>query len=328
MERGLAPGGAAFAAIPWGQPRQSTNESRFMMRIVSMLAVLLALLQAPALAVPVASVVTTGLRFPEGTVFVGNTLYFVDYAASAVYRLDDDLPVRIWQQGGCGANGLLEYHGGLLVACYDDGTLRQITLDGEAVGTVDSTAAGEHFDRPNDLAADGKGGAYFTASGGDEGTPGKVFHMPRSATHPLEVASGLQNANGIALSPDGKTLYLGESAKDRILQYRVAPDGTLSQRQVFIDLDAAGLAAAPRHTPDGIRTDKAGSVFVSLYNGGGFAILDPHATLVSEVALPGRHHSNLALSPDGREVYGTLVDDDPLQGPAGGLYRVANPLLP
>jgi gluconolactonase len=298
------------------------------MRTVSILAVLLALLQAPALAVPVASVVTTGLRFPEGTVFVGNTLYFVDYAASAVYRLQDDVPVPVWQQDGCGANGLLAYRGGLLVACYDDGTLRQITLDGNPVNTIDATAAGERFDRPNDLAADGKGGAYFTASGGDEGTSGKVYYLPRGAAHPAQVATGLQNANGIALSPDGKTLYLGESARDRILQYKVAPDGTLGQRQLFIDLDAAGLADAPRHTPDGIRIDKAGNVFVSLYNGGGFAILDPHARLVSQVALPGSHHSNLALSPDGHMVYGTLVDDDPLRGPAGGLYRVANPLLP
>jgi gluconolactonase len=296
------------------------------MRIPSILVLLLALVQAPALAASTASVVTAGLKFPEGTVFVGNTLYFVDYAASTVYRLQNDVPVPVWQQTGCGANGLLEYQGGLLVACYDDGTLQEITLDGAPVEAFESTAAGERFDRPNDLVADRKGGAYFTASGGDQGTPGKIFYLARGAMKPSRVATGLQNANGIAVSPDGRTLYLGESAKDRILKYEVASDGSLSQRELFVDLDAAGLPAAPRHTPDGIRTDAAGRIFVSLYIGGGFAIVDRHAKLLSYVALPGTHHSNLALSPDGRDVYGTMVDDGTFEGPIGGLYRVANPL--
>jgi gluconolactonase len=53
---------------------------------------------------PVESV-ATGLQFPEGTIFVGNTLYFVDYATSKVLRLAPDGRMQtVWQQAGCGAN--------------------------------------------------------------------------------------------------------------------------------------------------------------------------------------------------------------------------------
>jgi gluconolactonase len=294
----------------------------------SLLLILLALLLQPAWASPAPAVITKGLGFPEGTVFVRGTLYFVDYGASTIYRLEGHQAVPVWTQEGCGANGLLPYRDRLLVACYDNGTVQEVTLDGKHVRTIESTAAGERFDRPNDLAADGKGGAYFTASGGDGGTPGKIFYLSPTAALPSEVASSLENANGIALSPDGRTLYLGESAKDRILQYEVAPDGALTHRATFIDLDAAPLPSAPRHTPDGIRTDAAGRVFVSLYNGGGFAVLDPRAKLLSYVALPAAHHSNLALSSDEKFVYGTMVDDDLMGGPSGALYRIVNPVSP
>ena len=46
--------------------------------------------------------VAKGLQFPEGTIFVGKVLYFVDYAASSVLRLTDGKVVQVWHQDGCG----------------------------------------------------------------------------------------------------------------------------------------------------------------------------------------------------------------------------------
>jgi gluconolactonase len=58
----------------------------------------------------------TGFQFAEGTIFVGNTLYFVDYSASDVLRLVGNKAETVWHQNGCGANGLLQVAQGLLVA--------------------------------------------------------------------------------------------------------------------------------------------------------------------------------------------------------------------
>jgi gluconolactonase len=139
--------------------------------------------------------VATGLRFPEGTVFVGNTLYFVDYGSSDVLRLVDGAVQKVWHQDGCGANGLAQAGRSLLVACYDSGTIAEIALDGRLIDTIRSDVRGLPFLHPNDLAADQKGGVYFTASGSDT-APGKVYY--RGADRRVrEVASNIHYANGV-----------------------------------------------------------------------------------------------------------------------------------
>ncbi|WP_197513477.1 SMP-30/gluconolactonase/LRE family protein [Bordetella bronchialis] len=259
-----------------------------------------------------------GLQFPEGTVFVGDELYFVDYGASSVLRLAGGQAVLAWSIPGCGANGLLPFADAMLVACYDGGAFELRGMDGSLRKVIDRDSDGQPLDRPNDLAADGHGGAYVTASGGD-GTPGRLYHLDATLDHVVRVADGIRNANGVALSPDGSVLYLGESATDTVWRYDVAPDGTLSGKREFLRLDER-LSGSGRHTPDGLRTDAAGRLFVSLYNGDGFAVFAPDGALLATRSVPGSHHSNLAISPDGKWVYGTIDDA------VGALYRVPNPV--
>lgn len=288
---------------------------------------------ATATAAATAKTVTTGLQFGEGAVFVGADLHFVDYAASTVYRLDGGRrAVPVWHRAGSGTNGLVVLaDNSLLVACYDSGEIVQITPDGHTLRTIDRDSGGAPFDRPNDLArGNGSGNAgaavYFTASGGDNGAPGKVYRIaPDGTSAPREVATSIRNANGIAVSPDGQLLYVGESTTDKVLLFDIAGDGSLRNRRDFLVLDTALAATpAPRHTPDGIRTDREGRLFVSLYNGRGFAVFDAGGGLLATVPLPGAHHTSLALSPDERQVFGTFSQD--AAGPSGGLYQVANPL--
>ncbi|CAM3478341.1 SMP-30/Gluconolactonase/LRE-like region domain-containing protein [Bordetella sputigena] len=291
---------------------------------------LLMALCAPLHAAPVEDVerFAPGLRFPEGTVFVGDTLYFVDYGTSTVLRLGADLAaVPAWRSAGCGPNGLLPLGDGtMLVACYDAGTVEQRSLDGRLLRTVDRGAQGEPLIRPNDLAADGHGGAYFTASGGADGIEGRLYHLAAGLTRADMVVDHVRNANGVALSPDGRILYLGESTTDKVLRFDVAADGSLRGRRDFLALDELGhgqtLPGGGRHTPDGVRTDPSGHVFVSLYNGAGFAVFGADGKLLATQSLPGTHHANLAISPDQAWVYGTIDDDE------GSLYRVRNPLAP
>ena len=94
---------------------------------------------------------------------------------------------------------------------------------------------------------------------------------------------------------------------------------------VFVNLDA--LLGDGRDTPDGLRMDRHGRLFVGLYNGGGFAVTGSDARLIKRVDVPGPHHANLAISPDGKFVYGTTAYDDPNGSWRGELYRAPNPVV-
>jgi gluconolactonase len=270
--------------------------------------------------------VASGLQFPEGTIFVGNTLYFVDYGTSDVLRLVDGKVQKVWHQDGCGTNGLVKAGDALLVACYDSGTIAEITFEGRLIDTIKSDDKGTPFNSPNDLAGDKNGGVYFTVSGSGA-TPGKVYYRGADR-HVREVASDIRYANGLVISLDGKRLYLAESDADRLLTYEIAPDGTLSDRREFITLaNALAVPGEVRFTPDGVRLDRHGNVFVALYRGGGFAVISPQGHLLKWISLPGAHHSNLAISPASSYVFVTAVYDLPGGGSRAEILKLASPIL-
>jgi gluconolactonase len=264
-----------------------------------------------------ANIVADGLGFPEGTIVVNGVLYFVDYQASTVNKLNGNAYAAVAKLHGCGANGLVAIKESLLVACYDSGAVEKISMSGTHLGTISRSRTGERFTHPNDLVANDRGDVYFTDSG-DRPGEGKVFFLPHSSDVPQKVANGIDNANGIAVSPDGKMLYVGESGADKILSYQINGDGTLSGPQTFAQLDAlAAPSSTGRHTPDGIRVGPDGLMYVALFNGGGYWVLDKKGMLVSRVEVPGEHHSNLAITADRRTVYVTSISPS-----YGRIYRL------
>jgi gluconolactonase len=300
-----------------------TNASRHL-RFLSVAVALFLTTAAPSFAAGV-EVVASGLQFPEGPIFVGDVLYFVDYSASDVLRLVDGKVERVWHQDGCGANGLVEIRGELLVACYENGSVVRITTGGELRETIDHDDAGGVFSSPNDLARDAVGGVYFSGSGA-RGIPGKVYYRDL-AGHIKQVAENISNANGLVVSNDGKRLYVAESAKRRLLSFAIGADGQLSDQTELVKL--AAILADGQHdafTPDGLRLDKHGRLFVGLYNGGGFAVISSAGKLIKMVELRAAHHANLAISPDGKSVFVTATDDTPDGSYRGEVFKVDNPV--
>ena len=274
-----------------------------------------------------AEVVATDLGFPEGTIFVGNDLYFVDYARSSVLRLVGSKTETIWHQDGCGANGLIAVPAGLLVACFDIGTIVQISPAGATLTTIRADDHGQALVAPNDLAADQKGGIYVSDSGSAT-RPGKVFHL--SSDQVLhEVASGVRFANGVGVSPDGTTLYVAESPTGKVLAFPIEADASLGPARDLIRLrDILPAGRSGPVTPDSLRVDTHGNVFVALYHGGGVAIVSPTGRLIRVLDVPSEHHTNLAISPDGKSLYITAVDDDAQSTYRGQIVRMANPIVP
>jgi gluconolactonase len=270
-------------------------------------------------------VVATGLQFPEATIFVDDVLYFTDYSTSDVLRMVDGKVQPVWHQDGCGANGLAAVDGELLVACYESGTVVRITTAGAIMETIRRDEDGGVFTKPNDLAADALGGVYFTASGSEK-IPGKIYYLAASG-EVNAVADHISNANGIAVSNDGKLLYVGESGKRRLLSFEIGVGGKLSHQSELVVLSNI-LGGGPNtvFSPDGVRLDRHGRLFVALYDGGGFAVLGGDGKLIAMVRLRAAHHTNLAISPDGKSVFVTAIDDAPDNAYRGEVFKVANPV--
>lgn len=276
-------------------------------------------------------VISRDVRSPEGPIFVGATLYLVDYAAHNVVRLEQTSARIVWHRDGCGPTGLARVPEGLLVACFDGRQVVTISLDGKTLATAENDETGQRLREPNDFALDGKGGVYVSGTGPWEPRPivGRIYY--RSADRKLRtVASDLHSPNGLVLSPDGKLLYVAESFASRILLFDVATDGSLSGRREFLKLSEVLPTAGGRrtYTPDGLRIDRGGNLFVGFWDGACFAVIGPDGKLIKQVDLPAPHDPNLAITPDGASVILTGVFDLPDNGSRGELYRVTNPVTP
>jgi len=297
-------------------------------------------LAALAIALPAAApaqapeVISRASSSPEGPIFVDGSLYLVDYAGHDVLLVraepDNSVSKVIWHRDGCGPTGLARVPEGLLVACFDGRLVATVSLDGRTLAVIENDETGQRLREPNDFALDARGGAYFSGTGPWEPKPivGKIYY--RTAEGKIRtVASDLHSPNGLVLSPDGKLLYVAESFASRLLVFTVAPDGSLSDRREFLKISEILPEAGTRSfTPDGVRIDHDGNLFVGFWDGGCFVVISPQGKLLARVNLPAPHDPNLAITPDGSSVISTGVFDLPDKASRGELYRVANPLAP
>lgn len=159
----------------------------------------------------------------------------------------------------------------------------------------------DRFSQPNDLTI-GKDGAIYASDPDWKGRSGKIWRIAPKADGTVagEVMTAdrtMGTTNGIDLSPDGATLYVGESNSGEIWSYRI--DGS--------ELKSARLVKAfEPNTIDGIRTDIDGRLFVARILKGQIAIVLPNGEVQREIGLKGKEPTNLAFGgPDGKTVFVT-----------------------
>jgi sugar lactone lactonase YvrE len=192
----------------------------------------------------------------------------------------------------------------------------------------DRDTAGSTFIGPNDFVADGKGGVFLSASGPWETAPivGKIlYRAPNGSLR--AVADDLHYANGLALSPDGKTLYCSETYGYRIVTFDVGEDGDLTNRREFVRISDIAGGTTPL-APDGLKTDAEGNLYIAVYEGGQVLIADPKGKLLATIDPPAPAVSNVGFGPDESVLYITGVLDANAAPWPGEVYRIANPVAP
>jgi sugar lactone lactonase YvrE len=198
-----------------------------------------------------------GLRFPESPRWHEGALWFSDMHARQVMKLHLDGRAELVAEVPNDPSGLGWLPDGrLLVVSMQDRRLLRLDPDGLHVVADLSACASFHC---NDMVVDDQGRAYVGNFGFDLHAGGKPAATSLALVRPdgetLAVADQLLFPNGTVITPDGGTLIVGESFGARLTAFEIAPDGTLSNRRVWAQLEKA--------VPDGICLDAEGGIWVA-----------------------------------------------------------------
>ena len=215
-----------------------------------------------------------------------------------------------------GSNGLLIDAEGRLVLCeHGNRRVSRIEADGSVTVLADSYE-GKRLNSPNDAVYHSSGALYFTdppyglREGNDD--PDKeldfngIFRLSADGT--LTRLAEQTAPNGIALSPDERTLYVANSdgANKVWYAYDVVDDGTLGPGRVFYDANDAEAPGAA----DGMTVDRDGNLFAT--GPGGIWVIGPDGTHLGSIQ-PDEVPANAGWGDDGNTLYMTGRT---------GLYRI------
>jgi gluconolactonase len=270
-------------------------------------------------------------HFPEGPIWYHGKLYYVEYDRNSVTTWDGSKNAIFWSQKGCGPSAVIPTaQGEFLTTCYDNNSIGRISADGRTLPPYTQDKAGNPLVGPNDFAPDGHGGIYFSASG-HPGTAidGRVFYLAADGTIELK-ADNVESANGVAVSKDGKILYVIETDGHRLLRFNIGPGGSLSDRRVFVNLD--DLTNNVGHIyPDGVKIDSQGEIYIGQNPrdihaplAGIIFVVNAEGKLLRKLTLPSPGVPNLAFSADEKTVYVTALDQLDKSPYQGKIYSIPN----
>jgi gluconolactonase len=270
-----------------------------------------------------------GFTFIEGPLWrPSGVLWFSDVVGNVVRQWSPNGNVtEILRPGGYDGNALpaggfvgpngqtADRDGGVLLCQHGNRRIVRIGRD-KRVTTVVDKFEGRKLNSPNDLVYRSDGSLYFTdppygLPEGDE-DPAKELKFNgvyRLAHGKLQVLiRDLTRPNGLAFSPDEKTLYVANSdEKHKVwMRYDVAADGTVSHGRVLADVTAEKEVGLP----DGMKVDSKGNVYAT--GPGGVWVFSPagkHLGTIKPTEVP----ANCGWGDDGKSLYMTART---------GLYRI------
>jgi gluconolactonase len=271
---------------------------------------------------------------PEGPLYVDGNLYYVGWISSTLSKWDGRTTTVLNHTPGCGHNGLaLTKQKTFLLACDDEhGAILEVDMTGKELRRWEVDNNGHKLDGGiNDIVITANGGAYATLSGPFVNPPlvvmGKILYLAPGSQKWVEVADDLNYANGIGVSPDQKTLYVGETVGNCILKFTINGDGSLSHRSnlALLNLLTPNKVNSWWIGPDSMKIDSKGNVYVAQWSGGKILKLSPDGKLlhIFEIAA-GNGTTNVAFGDGERELYVTVVNDPNDPQAKGSIVKIPN----
>lgn len=261
-----------------------------------------------------------GYRWAEGPVWYDDGVLFSDVPENVIHRWAPGAAgAKIFRQpsGGApstpefrepGSNGLARDAQGRLILCqHGMRRIARLEKDGKETALADRYD-GKRFNSPNDLTIAKNGDIFFTDPpyGLAKGEKSPIKELTFSGVYRLSggkvtlLTDELRFPNGIALSPDEKTLYVNTSdpRAPYVHAYDLQPDGTLAKHRIFFD--AGRLTNSAPGLPDGLKVDRQGNVWTS--GPGGILIISPAGKHLGTI-LTGVATANCGWGEDGGTLF-------------------------
>ena len=183
---------------------------------------------------------------------------------------------------------------GLKADCKELTRVTQVAPEHKVL--AEKFADGKGLGRLNDIQADGHGGAWYTQGG--------LYHVAADGTVSTVAEGGGLFTNGVALSPDGKTLYV--TNKQVIVAFDVDANGMASNRRDFVTLanEEKGFGG------DGLAVDSAGRLYVT--GDAGIHVIEPSGKELGIIPVPRRSITLAFAGPQRNTLYvGAMGGVDP-----------------
>jgi gluconolactonase len=208
-----------------------------------------------------------------------------------------------------GSNGLTMDSKGRLVSCEHGDRRVSVLEKGWGKRTLVDSYMGKRLNSPNDVIFDSKGNMFFTDP---------PYGLPKQADDPTRdldfcgvyrlgqdgkltlLTKEMTLPNGIALSPDEKTLYVAQSDPEKAIwmAYPMNADGTIGKGRVFADVTS--MVGKFPGLPDGMKIDRNGNLFAT--GPGGVHIFAPDGKRLGRIET-GEATANVAWGDDGSTLY-------------------------
>lgn len=268
-----------------------------------------------------------GYTWSEGPVWIEkeNMLLFSDVPENKIYKWTEENGVELYltpsgytgteptRSEEPGSNGLTLDHEGRLVLCqHGDRRVARMDVslsDPQPVFvTIADQYEGKKFNSPNDAVYRSNGDLFFTdppyglPDRENDSTKETPFHgvykVSKEGAVTLLVDS-ISRPNGIALTPDEKTLIVANSDPGKPVWYAfdLAENDSLTNARIFFDATQAKDDKGP---PDGFKIDRKGNVFAS--GPGGIWIFNKTGKILGKIRLP-EATANCALADNDKTLY-------------------------
>ena len=253
-----------------------------------------------------------GFQFTEGPLWCPDgSLLFQDIKAERTYRLRPGGAPEVLREDTGAANGQTFAADGRVVFCEQNGRrVSRMNPDGTGVEALAETWQGRRLNSPNDTVCRSDGLVYFTDPPYGVAPEDRALHFqgvyaldPDRGDGPRLLADDFEKPNGLAFSPDERTLYVCDTARYHVRAFDVEPSGALR-------VGSGRVVARPDPGepggPDGLKVDRDGRLYVAVAQG--VWVFEPGGALLGILAVPKRP-SNLAwCDPDGSVLAITAVD--------------------
>jgi sugar lactone lactonase YvrE len=201
----------------------------------------------------------TCLAFGESPRWHNGRLWFADWGAQEIIALNlegkSEVIVKVSFPSFPMCFDWLP-NGQLLIVSSRDGLLLRMESGSSLVTHADLSSLSKKGFPWNEIVIDGRGNAYINNQGfdfpGGEFAPGTIALLTPDGTT-RQVADGIAFPNGMAVTPDNKTLIIAESYGKKLTALDIAADGSLSNQRVWADLGDG--------VPDGICIDAENAVW-------------------------------------------------------------------